>query len=82
VAVPDCGAGCIGAQLAARSGEVGAVRGAGVVSPGGACAPATPETAVNTHERRSARLISMWENGVRARRFRGQFVVLFLDAFS
>ena len=70
-AVPECGAGCIGAQLADRSGDGGAVRGAGVVSLGGACAPATPETAVNTHERRSARLIAMWGNGQRRRRFRG-----------
>jgi hypothetical protein len=69
-AVPECGAGCIGAQLAARSGDGGAVRAGGVVGPGGACAPATPEAAVNTHERSSARFIPMWENGLRSRRFR------------
>ena len=69
-AVPECGAGCIGAQLAARSGDGGAVRAGGVVGPGGACAPATLEAAVNTHERSSARFIPMWENGLRSRRFR------------
>jgi hypothetical protein len=58
-AVPECGEGCIGAQLAARSGDGGAVRAGGFVGPGGACAPATLETAVNTHERRSARFIPM-----------------------
>ena len=54
-AVPDCGARCIEAQSAARSGDGGAVWAGGVVGAGGACAPATLEAAINTHERRSAR---------------------------
>ena len=58
-AVPECGAGRIGAQSAARSGDGGAVRAGGVVGPGGACAPATSAAAIITHERNSARFKSM-----------------------
>jgi hypothetical protein len=58
-AVPECGAGRIGAQSAARSGDGGAVRAGGVVGPGGAWAPATSAAAIITHERNSARFKSM-----------------------
>ena len=80
--MPECGEGCIGAQLAARSGDGGAVRAGGAVGPGGACAPAPPETAVNIHERRSARFIPMV--GKRpARAEVPQLICRFLfDAFS
>jgi hypothetical protein len=56
---PGFGNGCIGAQSAARCGDGGAVWAGGVVGPGGACAAATSATAINTHERRSARFIAM-----------------------
>ena len=56
---PERGEGCIGAQSAARSGDGGAVRAGGVAGPGGACAPATLEAAVNTHESKNARFIPM-----------------------
>ena len=57
--MPERGEGCIGAQLAARSGDGGAVRAGGVAGPGGACALATLEAAVNTHESKNARFIPM-----------------------
>jgi hypothetical protein len=50
---------CIGAQLAARSGDGGAVRAGGVEGPGGACALATLVAAVNTHESKNARFVPM-----------------------
>ena len=56
---PERGEGCIGAQSAARSGDGGAVRAGGVAGPGGACAPATREAAVNTHESKNASFIPM-----------------------
>jgi hypothetical protein len=56
---PAFGAGCIGAQLAARCGEGGAVWAGGVVGPGGACAPATSAAAIIMHERSSVRFIAM-----------------------
>jgi hypothetical protein len=58
-AVPERGAGCMGAQSPARSGDGGAVRAGGVVGPGGAWAPATSAAAIITHERNSARLKSI-----------------------
>ena len=45
--------------MAARSGDGGAVRAGGVAGPGGACALATLEAAVNTHESKNARFIPM-----------------------
>jgi hypothetical protein len=67
--MPECGKGCIGAQFTACEGEGGAVRAGGVVGPGGACAPAVAEAAINTHERTSARFIAIPENDPRARKF-------------
>jgi len=58
-AVPECGAGCIGAQLAVRSGDGGAVRAGGVVGLGGACAAAMLAVVAHTHEIRRARFIAM-----------------------
>src|SRR6185295_10784775 len=58
-AVPECGKGCIGAQLVAREAEGGAVGAGGVVGPGGAWATAMPEAAIRRHDRKSARLIAM-----------------------
>jgi hypothetical protein len=63
-AVPECGAGCIGAQLAAREGDGGAVLAGGVVGPGGACAPAKsgvvkPAATIIAHEIRRGRFIAM-----------------------
>jgi hypothetical protein len=49
----------MGAQLAVREADGGAVGAGGVTGPGGACAPATPETAIRIHDRNSARLIAM-----------------------
>ena len=57
--MPERGEDCTGAQLAARSGDGGAVRAGGVKGPGGACALATLEAAVNTHESKNARFIPM-----------------------
>jgi hypothetical protein len=45
--------------FAARSGDGGAVCAGGVAGPGGAWAPATSVSAINTHERRRARCIAM-----------------------
>jgi len=55
--VPGCDG--IGAQFAARSGDGGAVCAGGVAGDGGACAPATPETAISTPESRSEDFIRM-----------------------
>jgi hypothetical protein len=79
-AVPECGAGCIGAQLTARSGDGGAVLAGGVVGPGGACAPATSAAIIMTHEIRSARFIAIQGNGLRARRFHDQIAAFLFDA--
>ena len=58
-AVPECGAGCIGAQLAVRASDGGAVGDGGVAGLGGACAAATPEAAIRRHDRKSERFIAM-----------------------
>jgi hypothetical protein len=57
--VPRGGTGCIGAQSLARAIDGGAVRAGGVAGEGGDCAPATPDAAVSTHERKSVCLICM-----------------------
>jgi hypothetical protein len=51
--VPRCGTGCIGEQSFARATAGGAVWAGGVAGAGGACALATPDTAISTHERKS-----------------------------
>ena len=68
-AAPGCGAGCIGAQLVARTGDGGAVWAGGVTGPGGACAEASPEAAIRIQDRNTALFIPMQGNGARARMF-------------
>jgi hypothetical protein len=69
--VPRGGTVCVGAQSLLRAGAGGAVWAGGVAGEGGACAlAAAPLAAISTHERRAAGFIRMWENGLRARRFR------------
>jgi len=51
--VPRCGTGCVGAHSLARATAGGAVWGGGVAGAGGACALATPDAAISTHERKN-----------------------------
>jgi len=55
----EFGAGCIGAQLAAREADGGAVGAGGGTGPGGACATAMLEAIITTHDRKSERFIAM-----------------------
>jgi hypothetical protein len=66
--VPRGATGCIGVQLAARSGAGGAVRAGGVAGAGGACALATPDTAISTDAKNSECFICMPENHPRAQK--------------
>jgi len=58
-AMAEFGAGCIGAQLAAREADGGAVGAGGVTGPGGACATAMLAATITTHDRKSERFIAM-----------------------
>jgi hypothetical protein len=75
-AAPECGAGCIGAQLVAREGDGGAVWAGGVTGPGGACAEASPEAAIKIQESKNARFIPMQEKRLMATDVPRQFAAV------